>query len=425
MSLRKNTLWNLIGGMLPLLAAALLIPYTLKTMGYEAFGVLTLIWALIGYFGLFDLGIGRSLTYEISRLKISNQYSEIALTLKAGLYLTLVTGILGAILFWFLSPLFVKWLKISEVFQIDAILAFKISALAIIPTTITSGLRGALEGFERFAASNLSKLLIGFSMFALPALSISIHGPSISKVAAYLLIMRILVVLFVFWQMRLNFLEKSSKLNKKYFNKLFNYGFWVTVTGIVGPLMVYGDRFFISAIIGAVKLPLYAIPQEGLLRLFIIPSAFCAALLPKLASLEKLEAIDLYNKSYKRIALLMLFICILVASLAYPALYWWMSPDFAQKTIVIVLIMIFGVYINSLSLVPSTLLHARGKPKTTAIFHLIELGVYIPVLWVVTSYFGLIGAALSWVMRVLLDYVLIQIAVSKLNKTFYVDNLTN
>ena len=38
--------------------------------------------------------------------------------------------------------------------------------------------RGALEGFERFAASNLSKMIVGFSMFVLPAIAIKIHGSS-------------------------------------------------------------------------------------------------------------------------------------------------------------------------------------------------------------------------------------------------------
>lgn len=413
MSLRKNTFWNLVGGILPLLAAVILIPYTLKSMGNEAFGVLSLIWALIGYFGLFDLGIGRSLTYEISKLKADNLYSEIELTLKAGLLLTLGTGVLGALLLWFLSPSFVKWLKISASYQADAILAFKISALAIIPTTVTSGLRGGLEGFERFAASNLSKLVIGFSMFSLPALAISLHGVSLAKIAIYLFIMRVFVALFVCWQLQMFLQKNSSKLTVQYFNKLFNYGFWVTITGIVGPLMVYGDRFFVSAVVGAAQLPMYAIPQEGLLRLLIIPLAFCSALLPKLSSLKGKATIDLYHKSYKKVAFIMLIICGLSVSLSYPVLYWWISPDFAQKSFSIVLILAIGVFINSMSLVPITMLHASGKPKITAIFHIIELIVYLPTLWVLTNRFGLVGAAVSWVIRVLLDYLLIQVTVSK------------
>jgi len=64
-SLKKNTLWNLLGSGLPLIAAAACIRYCLQQLGKEAFGVLTLIWALIGYFSLFDFGAGRALTFEL------------------------------------------------------------------------------------------------------------------------------------------------------------------------------------------------------------------------------------------------------------------------------------------------------------------------------------------------------------------------
>jgi maltodextrin utilization protein YvdJ len=50
MPLRHNTLWNLAGSGLPLIAAAALIPFMLQHLAMvtltEAFGVLTLIWAL-------------------------------------------------------------------------------------------------------------------------------------------------------------------------------------------------------------------------------------------------------------------------------------------------------------------------------------------------------------------------------------------
>ena len=44
MSLKRNTLWNLAGSAVPLLAGVAFIPYTLRHLGGESFGVLTLIW---------------------------------------------------------------------------------------------------------------------------------------------------------------------------------------------------------------------------------------------------------------------------------------------------------------------------------------------------------------------------------------------
>src|SRR5215472_2321213 len=64
--LARNTLWNLAGSVAPMLVAAVCIPLLIKGLGTDRFGVLTLVWALIGYATLFDLGLGRALTQLVA-----------------------------------------------------------------------------------------------------------------------------------------------------------------------------------------------------------------------------------------------------------------------------------------------------------------------------------------------------------------------
>jgi O-antigen/teichoic acid export membrane protein len=97
MSITRNTIYNLIGGLLPTVVAILCIPYLLENLGNVKFGVLTIIWALIGYVNLFDLGVSRSLTYEVSKLNATNK-AEISSTIIAGIFIAFCTGALGAIL---------------------------------------------------------------------------------------------------------------------------------------------------------------------------------------------------------------------------------------------------------------------------------------------------------------------------------------
>jgi O-antigen/teichoic acid export membrane protein len=414
MSLRKHTIWNLAGGLLPLIAAAACIPYVLHQLGNEAFGVLTLIWALIGYFSLFDFGIGRALTYELSKLRGNELQDEIPATLKAGLFLITVTGIFGCLVMAVLAPkLATDWLKISVNWQSDAQTAFQIAAIGVVFTTITSGLRGALEGLERFAASNLNKIFLGLCMFALPALSVYLHGASLSKIALYLVGVRLFVMVLSVFQLRDYLLLANKPVVLCNIKNLISFGGWITVTGVVGPLMVYGDRFFVSAAVGASLLPLYAIPQEGLQRLLIIPMALCGALLPHLATLKRAELEGVYRRNYKRVAITMFGLCLLSASLIYPILTHWLSPEFAQQSLPIALILVVGIWLNSVSMVPYTLLHASGNPKITALLHLAELGVYVIALYFLTSYWGLLGAAVAWVGRVLLDLILLHGAAEK------------
>lgn len=419
MSLKVNTMWNLAGGSIPLIAAVVFIPYVLHQLGNEAFGVLTLIWALIGYFSLFDFGVGRALTYELSKLRGANFLDEIPATLKAGLLLTAATGIIGCLIMVVLAPkLATDWLKISLSWQRDAQAAFQIAAIGVIFTTITSGLRGALEGLGRFAASNINKIFLGICMFALPALSVYLHGANLSIIALYLVAARLIVVASSIFQLRKLLLLANKPIAFSNIKSLWSFGGWVTVTGVIGPLMVYGDRFFVSAAVGASLLSLYAIPQEGLQRLLILPAALCGALLPYLAALRPEELESTYRRNYKRVAFIMFAVCLVSAALAYPALAWWLTPDFARQALPIALILAVGIWLNAIALVPYTLLHAGGNSKITALFHLAELVVYVVALYWLTSYWGLLGAAVAWVGRVLLDLVLLHVAAEKylLNK---------
>lgn len=415
MSLRHDTLWNIAGMGLPLLAAAMCIPFTLDQLGGEAFGVLTLIWALIGYFGLFDMGMGRALTFQVGKLLADKQEERIHEILNAGLLVTLLAGLAGCIVLLLAAGyLATQWLRISPPLQADACLAFQIAALGVIPTTVSSGLRGALDGFQRFAASNLTRLFYGMCMFIMPAVSISLHGISMSWIAAYLVGSRIVVVIMGVVQLAGHLRLSFSRRELRQAQSLLSYGFWVTVSGIVGPMMIYGDRFLIGAVVGADQLPFYAIPQEGLQRLLIIPGALCAALLPRFSAAQGPHLVSLVKQSRKQVALAMLAVCALAAVIGPPILSWWLSPDFAEKATPVILVLAIAIWFNALAQVPYTLVHALGKPRLTAYFHIFEMIFYFAILYWLASKYGLVGASVAWLIRVVIDLILLQVAATRL-----------
>ncbi|MFS6652683.1 hypothetical protein WHK00_14665, partial [Staphylococcus aureus] len=90
------------------------IPYLIKQVGVEAFGVLTLIWALIGYFSLFDFGLGRALTQQVAATLAADEATHLPGLVKTGLGFTAVAGLGGGILLAALAYLLAtKWLNVS------------------------------------------------------------------------------------------------------------------------------------------------------------------------------------------------------------------------------------------------------------------------------------------------------------------------
>ncbi len=406
-------MWNLAGTGLPLILGVVTIPYLIKHIGVEAFGILTLIWSLIGYFSLFDFGLGRALTQRVAASLVSENTCNVPHVVKSGLVFMAYTGIAGGILLALLAyPLGSDWLNVSHPLQTTTIGSLFVAALGIPLATVTSGLRGVLEAYEDFKTVNLLRIVLGIANFGLPALSFVLLGPSLVYMVSMLIAARLVVLLayglLAHRRMPEGWLKSAAQTNDV--KDLLSFGVWMTVSNIISPLMVTADRFVIAAVLGASAVAYYTVPFEMLVRVLVIPSALTSALFPKLASTIKSNpaiARMLYRRSMKLMSLTLLAISLAMCLASYWGLALWLNADFASRSWLIVCILSVGILFNGIALVPFSAIQAAGDAKTTAHLHVFEFIIYVPVLLVALDVFGLVGAGLAWVFRVGLDLVLL------------------
>jgi len=409
-TLARNTLWNLLGGGVPLLVALFAIPKLIKGLGNDRFGILTLAWIVVGYFSLFDLGLGRALTKLVAEKLGAEQEAEVPGLVWTALALMALLGMAAIAVVATLSPWLVhRALKIPIVLQAETLKAFYLLAISIPIIISTAGLRGVLEAYQRFDLTNVLRIPLGifnflgplavlsFSKSLFPVVGVLVAGRFLTWAAHFVLCLRLVPAL-----------RHNIKVHCAMIRSLVSFGSWTTVSNSIGPLLVYFDRFLIGAMISMAAVAYYATPYEMITRLWLIPSALVGVLFPAFSTTlaqDRDRTARLFGRGVKYILLLLFPLILIIVTLPHEGLKLWLGSDFAQHSAPVVQWLAVGVLVNSLAMVPYALIQGAGRPDITAKLHLIELPFYLLGLWWLVNIYGIKGAAIAWVMRVAVDTV--------------------
>src|SRR5690349_2610185 len=107
-------------------AAVLAIPALIAGMGKERFGILTLAWILLGYFSLFDLGLGRALTRMVAERLGLGREEDIPGLVWTTLGLMMGLGLAGTVAIGLVSPWLVgRVLKVPDALRGETLGAFE------------------------------------------------------------------------------------------------------------------------------------------------------------------------------------------------------------------------------------------------------------------------------------------------------------
>ncbi len=404
----RNTVWNLLGLGAPLIAAFFAIPVLVHGLGVHRFGVLTLAWTLLGYLSLFDLGIGRALTRLIASGRGAGRHEQLGQAAATAVLATIVLGIVVAVVGiagsrWVADSL----LRSPPELRDETRASLVWLALSMPFVLSTAALRGILEAHDRFGMANAIRLALGTFHYLAPvvvlrfthALPAVVMTLALGRVAAW--IAHVACAGFVMPELRGLRHAAPGTLPA-----LIRDGGWMTVSNIVGPVIVYVDRFMLGALASTSAVTYYATPSELVSRLLVIPTALAGALFPTFASEHAAggaRVASLYRRGLSGTLLLLFPPALLISAFAPELLRLWVGPDFAARSATALRWLSLGVLLNSLAYVPFTFLQAAGRSIRTAQLHLAELPVYVLVVWWAIRGAGIDGAAIAWTGRVVVD----------------------
>jgi O-antigen/teichoic acid export membrane protein len=383
------------------------LPLYLKLIGLERFGVLSLCWVFVGYFAFFDFGIGRATAQKMATLadasgKERNRLFWSSAALSAAL------ALIGALTFLPIATLALKWMEATPALLAEARAAFWLLVMVVPVAVFQSGLSGALEGRRAFGPVNVVAVAGNVLTATLPLLAAWLFEPRIDLLIAATLVARLfLLVALAVLCVRLVPLQNPAMLDREQASALLRFGGWATVTSIIGPMLVYFDRFAIGAMIGAVAVAIYVIGFNLVMQLLVVPTALSRALFPRLAELGKAESKVRSEDATHALSAVVSPLSIAAIIAVAPFLEVWLGQSVAAGSAQLTRILLVGFWMNAMAQIAFTQIQAEARPDLSAKIHLLEIIPYIAALYFGLRYFGLTGAAVAWSLRCAVDLVLL------------------
>jgi len=430
--LAKNTFYNLLTQGFLLLIALWSLPKIVQGLSDERFGLLSIIWAVIGYFTLLDFGISRANTKFLSEALALEDDQQIIKIIWNSIFVTGLIGIITAIIVILTAPFIINdLLKIHASLHEEAMTALNLSAISIPFMLVFGNLKGFQMALQRFDIVNIFQALMGILQwggsvvllwlgFGLEAIILLTVGTRILlTIGAFLILPRLVPHVY----------KNINLWDRMTIKKLFSFGGWLTISQIISPLFLYLDRIFIGTFLSLTAVAYYSVPQEALSRLLIVPMSLTATLFPALSEQSVLSddenrAHVMYTRSLKYLFLFLVPLVIIFISYSSDILRIWISPEYASHSVLIFQILSVGFLFNALAQIPMTALHAYNRPDLPAKYHLIELPIMIILNLILIPWIGIIGAAIAWSMRVIMDAVLLLYGAKKCFKSLYNSMIT-
>ncbi len=407
-SMVAGVAWNAAGRGLPLLLALLLTPVLVGQLGTERWGLFTLALAMVGVFGVFDLGVGQALTRALAERIGAGRADEGAELAGAALLFLLGVSLAAAAALWLCVPALVeRVLLVPADLRDQAVGGLRVLAAAAPLVVLNAALWGVLAAHRRFREANLVTIPVSIFYYLGPVLVLLVWD-SLTAVMLALVACRFANTVSYLW-LALPLLPGLFRRGLPRLAPalpLVRMGGWMTVSGITTQALVYADRFLIGALLSLAAVAYYATPLDLVLRAWILPVAVAQTMLPAIAASfasDPREAAALLRRGALLVMALVLPACLLLVGGAREILWLWLGGEFAENGAGVLRVLGVGVFFSCAAFAPAALLDAVGRPDAVALLSLAEAVVFLPLCAGLIVLAGIEGAAAAWALRAAVD----------------------
>ena len=402
MKIRSAFLLQVSTATIPSLILLSVVPVVRSRLGLDAFAGFAVIVSAIGLLSIFDGGLGRAVTYFVSRAQSKgggrHAHGAVLGGMAVGVGLAIVVMLVGTALLGFLN---------GESFSTarNALYVLLVFCPAFIAGSV---LKGALEGQQRFALSAALQLAHG-GLIGIAPLFVIAHSEDLSLYAWVVGAARISLLGALLYASGL-IVASSWRLVRAvglHARRLFQYTKWLFFSNIVGLCIIFADRFVIAGYFNSSIVASYVLPMELIARGQLFVGAFCSVIFPKLVThIQRATGRDfaaLISNTQGLVIAANVTVGFVCVPMMESMMGLWLGNALAPQAATIALVGIVGLALVSSSSIAMLAINGMGHTRQVALLHAAELPLYLGLLYFATLHSSLPMLLAAWLFRLIFD----------------------
>jgi O-antigen/teichoic acid export membrane protein len=407
----KNVSSSWLGLIVNVVTGIIISPYILHRLGDDAFGLWVLVFAITGYYGLFDFGIRSSVVRFVAKYSAVGDQEQLNRIVNTSL---LSYGCLGLFL---LGLTAIGTFFVDRIFHVPVayvgtarILFFIVgSSLAVgFPFAVFTGI---LEGLQKFYLPNLINITTTLLRAVLIVVVLN-HGFGLLAVALITAVVPLInslvnaINVFRITQVRFNLRLASAAT----FRQIFNYSSVTFMISLATRLRFKTDALVIGSFLSAAAITQFAIAS----RLVDYASDFVDSLaqifVPMSSHLEATGDMERLRKVYvagnQACALIIFPICAGLIILGKSVIEVWMGAKYIASSYPVLLILLIPATLRMAQATSGRILFGIARHKALAWVTLTEGLLNLALSIALVRPFGIVGDALGTAIPLTLTCVL-------------------
>ena len=398
-SFGANAVLTAVGWVIPAIAALVAVPITVRGLGADTFGLLALVTALSGYLSLLDLGLGTAIVRYLAYHCARNEGRTMLQILRVAALWFSVIGFLGGLIMVTQAPALAGIIGVSGDLEPVAVTVVRLAGVSFFLGMLMSAGTAIPQAFLRYDLAAAVSGIIGTASAVGPAVLVATgHGivavvvfSIITNLVALILYAVIAVVLFRGVSLR------SGPTWKEIRRVVLRFTGMTALTRVHSAIAAQTNRLLVGVAGGAAAMAYYQVPNLLSSKVNELLSRVGQVILPtgtqRIADQNDEGTRSLYLRTSRLFFVLNASISVAVCAFAKPLLSTWVSPQFAEKGALALVIFTLAQGVNAASMSASYVNLAYERPGVNLVFSALNSVLNLATVVPLVMAYGISGAA--------------------------------